>query len=162
MNRRTPGLPLAKAVRGFLLYKTAEALSPNTLRSYQDHLTLWLNYAGEVAVERIIPADLSAFLAWLRHEYQPRRITGNTAPLAPKTLRNYWVSLSAFFTWAARELRIPNPMPVVPAPKFPKPLVQPFTREETHAPARSAGVEQLLKAAQYCPQAHTTSRRRLV
>ena len=33
-----------------------------------------------VAVERITPADLSAFLAWLRHEYQPRRITGNTAP----------------------------------------------------------------------------------
>jgi hypothetical protein len=37
-----------------------------------------------------MPADLSASrsVAWLRHEYQPRRITGNTASLAPKTLRN--------------------------------------------------------------------------
>jgi hypothetical protein len=70
------------------------------------------------------------------------------------------VSLSAFFTWAARELRIPNPMPGVPAPRFAKALVQPFTREETHAPARSAGVEQLLKAAESCHEAQTTRRRR--
>ena len=100
-----------------------------------------------------MPADLSAFLAWLRYEYQPRRITGNTAPLAAKTLRNYWVSLSAFFTWAARALRIPNPMRGVPAPRFTKALVQPFTREE---------IEQLLKAAEYCHEAQTTRRRRFV
>lgn len=98
MNPRTPGLTLAKAIPGFPLYKTAEALSPNTLRSYQDHLKLWLKYAGEVAVERITPADLCAFLAWLRQEYQPHRVTGNTQPLAAKTIRNYWVSLSALFT----------------------------------------------------------------
>ena len=111
MNRRTPGLTLAKAIPGFLIYKTAEALSPNTLRSYQDHLKLWLKYTGEVTVERITSADLCGFLAWLRREYEPQRITGNTAPLAAKTLRNYWVSplgtpsgeaagqgVSAFFT----------------------------------------------------------------
>jgi len=114
---------------------------------------LWLNYAGEVAVERITPADLSAFLAWLRHEYQPRRITGNVAALAPKTLRNYWVSLSAFFTWAARELRIPNPMRGVPAPRFAQALVQLFTRDD---------IEQLPKAAEYCQEAQTTRRRRFV
>jgi hypothetical protein len=94
MNRCTPGLPLAKAIPGFLLYKTAEALSPNTLRSYQDHLKLWLKHTGDVAVERITPADVCASrsVAWLRHEYQPHRLTGNTAPLSAKTLRNYWVS----------------------------------------------------------------------
>jgi hypothetical protein len=83
---------LAQAIPGFILYKTAEALSPNTLRSYQDHLKLWLQYAGDVAVERVRSADLCAFLAWLHSEYQPQRITGKTAPLAAKTLRNYWVS----------------------------------------------------------------------
>ena len=152
MNRRTPVLPLANAVRGFLLYKTAEALSRHTLRSYQDHLKLWLNYAGEVAVEGITPADLSASrsVAWLRHEYHPRRITGNTAPLAAKTLRNYWVSLSAFFTWATHELGLPNPMRRVPAPRFAPVVVPPFTREE---------IEQLLKAAEYCHEAQTTRRR---
>jgi hypothetical protein len=91
MNRRTPGLPLAKAVRGFLLYKTAEALSPNTLRSYQDHLKLWLNYAGEVAVERIMPADLSASrsVAWLRHEYQPRRIRATPRHWRPRPCASF-------------------------------------------------------------------------
>ncbi len=89
MNRRTPGLTLAQAIPGFLLYKTAQALSPTTLRSYHDHLKLWLQYTGEVTVERITPQDVCAFLAWLRIEYQPRRLTGNTQPLAAKTLRNY-------------------------------------------------------------------------
>jgi integrase/recombinase XerD len=153
MNRRTPGLMLAQAIPGFLLYKTAEALSPNTLRSYHDHLKLWLKYTGEVAVERITSADVCAFLAWLRREYQPQRITGNTAPLTAKTLRNYWVSLSAFFTWAAGEFNIPNPMKAVPAPKFETALVEPFTREE---------IEQLLKAAEFCKEANTTRRRRFV
>jgi hypothetical protein len=60
MNPRTPGLPLAKAISGFLLYKTAEVLSPNTLRSYQDHLKLWLKYTGEVTVERITPPEGAA------------------------------------------------------------------------------------------------------
>jgi integrase/recombinase XerD len=162
MNRRTPGLMLAQAIPGFLLYKTAEALSPTTLCSYHDHLKLWLKYIGDVAVECITSADLCAFLVWLRQEYQPRRITGNTAPLAAKTVRNYWVSLSAFFTWAASEFDIPNPMKAVPTPRFEDAPVEPFTRGETHAPARSAGVEQLLKAAEFCNRANTTRRRRFV
>jgi integrase/recombinase XerD len=110
MNRRTPGLTLAQAIPGFLLYKTAEALSPNTLRSYQDHLKRWLNYTGDVAVERVTPADLCAFLVWLRTDYTPRRLNGHTTPLAAKTLRNYWVSLSAFFTWAGPPMSLASPI----------------------------------------------------
>ena len=96
MNPNTPGLSLAKAISGFLLYKTAKALSPNTLRCYQDPLKVWLKYAGDVAVDGITSANLCNFLIWLRREYQPRRVTGNTAPLSAKSLCNYWVSLSAF------------------------------------------------------------------
>jgi len=114
VNRRISGLPLAKAVRGFLLYKSAEAISPTTLRSYQDHLKLWSNYSGAAAVERILPADLSACLAWLGQEHQPRRITSNNSPLAPKSLRNYWVSLSAFFTWAVSPDFPASDIPVCP------------------------------------------------
>ena len=33
MNRRPPGLLLSKCITGFLQYKTAEGLSPNTLDS---------------------------------------------------------------------------------------------------------------------------------
>ena len=92
MNPNTPGLSLAQAIPGFLLYKTAKALSPNTLRCYQDHLKVWLKYTGEVAVERITSVELCNFLIWLRREYQPHRVTGNTEPLSAKSLRNYWVS----------------------------------------------------------------------
>ncbi len=90
-------------------------------------------------------------MAWLRSEYQPRRITGNTQPLAAKTLRNYWVSLSAFFTWASTEFQFDNPMKGVPAPKFADVPVEPFRREE---------IEKLLKAAEFCYEAQTTRRRR--
>lgn len=104
------GLSVAQAIPGFLLYKTAKALSPNTLRCYQDQLKVWLKYTGDVAVDRITSTDLCNFLIWLRQTYQPHRVTGNTAPLSAKSLRNYWVSLSAFFTWATLEMDFPNPM----------------------------------------------------
>jgi integrase/recombinase XerD len=41
-------LSLAKAIAGFLQYKAAEGLSPNTLQSYQRDLKLWLEYAGDI------------------------------------------------------------------------------------------------------------------
>src|SRR5262245_22584635 len=103
MNPNTPGLSVAQAIPGFILYKTAKALSPNTLRCYQEHLKVCLKYTGDVSVDRITSIDLCNFLVWLRRDYQPHRVTGNTAPLSAKSLRNYWVSLSAFFTWATLE-----------------------------------------------------------
>jgi len=75
MNRRSPGLQLSKALVGFLQYKAAEGLSPNTLRNYKDHLTRWLDYAGEdTEVSQVTSQDLRAYLAWLRSDYKPRRL----------------------------------------------------------------------------------------
>ncbi len=129
MNRRTSGLTLAQAIPGFLLYKTAEALSPTTLRSYHDHLSLWLTYTGDTALERISSRQLCGFLAWLRTDYMPHRLNGDSAPLATKTLRNYWVSLSAFFAWACIEFQFANPIQAVPAPRFEPAPVQAFPPE---------------------------------
>lgn len=50
MNRRSSGLQLPKALVGFLQYKAAEGLSPNTLCNYEDHLTVWLDYTGDIEV----------------------------------------------------------------------------------------------------------------
>ena len=51
MNRRPPSfLPLSKAAVGFLQYKTAEGLSPNTLKRYKQFLRLWLADKPEVGV----------------------------------------------------------------------------------------------------------------
>ena len=67
MNRRPTGsLSLAKAISGFLQYKAAEGLSPNTLQSYQRDLKHWQIYAEDVPVHNPIhsrlPVDLPAYL----------------------------------------------------------------------------------------------------
>lgn len=95
MERSTPGLNLVQAVSGFVQYKAAEALSPRTLESYQDHLDRWQEYIGDVDVSRVNTQQVRAFLAWLRAEYKPRRLTAGDEPLSPKTIRNFWVGSTA-------------------------------------------------------------------
>lgn len=151
MNRTSSGsMRLEKAIQGFIQSKQAEGCSDNTIVTYTQQLGVWREHAGDVDVNAVTSQDVRAFLAWLRQEYQPHRITGHTQPLSAKTIRNYWVSLSAFFTWASTEFHFDNPMTGVPAPKFADAPVEPFTREE---------IEQLLKAAEFCNRATTTRRR---
>ncbi len=60
MNRRPTGsLSLAKAITGFLQYKAAEGLSPNTLQSYQRDFKLRLECAGDILLHQITTASLS-------------------------------------------------------------------------------------------------------
>jgi integrase/recombinase XerD len=151
MNRRPSGLQFSKALVGFLQYKAAEGLSPNTLCNYEHHLGVWLEYAGDTDVGQVTAQNLRAFLAWLRTDYTPRRLTGGDQPLSPKTVRNFWATLSAFFRWACDEFGIPNPMKGVPAPRFEEAPVEPLSREQ---------VEALLKAAEYCREANTADRRK--
>ena len=149
MNRRPPGLKLVKAIYGFLQHKAAEALSPRTLEGYEHDLNTWLSQVGDVDIGSITTQDLRSYLAWLRTDYKPRRVSGSDHPLAAKTLRNRWVTLAAFFTWASTEIGIPNPMKAIPAPRFEEAPVEPFTREE---------IEALLKACEFCHEAKTTDR----
>ena len=153
MNRRPSGLKLDKAVTGFLQYKAAEGLSPRTLVGYEHDLKLWVKYAGDVDVSAVTTPEIRAYLAWLRAEYKPRRFGGGEQPLSPKTVRNVWVTLSAFFAWAAIEFNVPDPMQGVPPPQYKEPPVEPFTKEQ---------VEALLKVAEYCREANTTDRRRFI
>ena len=80
------------------------------------------------------------YFVWLRTGYQPRRITGDRRALSAKTIRNFYISLSAFFTWASQEFDLPSPLKSIPAPKFEEPPIEPFTKEE---------VEALLKACEF-------------
>lgn len=153
MNRRPPGFKLSKLIEGFLQYKAAEGLSPRTLVSYESHLKKWAEHLGDVELASVTTQDLRAYLAWLRTEYKPHRFSGNSQPLAPKTIHNVWITLSALFTWAVAELEVPNPMKAVPAPKFEEAPMDPFSKEE---------VEKLLKACEYCLEAQTTERRKFV
>src|SRR5690606_7544624 len=60
MNRSSPGtskskvaLSLAKAIDGFLKFKTAEGLSQRTITSYEFTLGHWLKYIGDREVSEI-------------------------------------------------------------------------------------------------------------
>jgi integrase/recombinase XerD len=78
---------VAKALPGFLQYKSAEALSPRTLESYKQQLELWQSYVGDKRVDKVTATDLRAFLVWLRDEYRPKRFSKRTTPLSGKTVR---------------------------------------------------------------------------
>jgi integrase/recombinase XerD len=123
------------------------------MTSYAQHTKLWLEFAGDVDLGAITAQDVRAYLAWLRTEYKPRRLNRSVEPLSPKTLRNFWITLSAFFTWAKNEFQLSSPMKAVPAPSFEEAPVESFTKEE---------VEALLKSCDFCAEANTEERRRFI
>jgi len=152
MNRRPPGLQLEETIFGFINYKSAEGLSPLTIRSYEADLKLWLEYQGNVPVTRVTTQNIRDYLLYMRHEYEPRRITGgNDRKLSGKTIRNIWITLSAFFHWASDEFDVENPMKGVAPPKYNDPPVEPFSKDQ---------VEALIKACEYSEEADTVLRRK--
>lgn len=65
MNRRPTGLAISKAIPGFIQYKTAEGLSPNTTNNYERQLYLWLEYQGDMDVSRVTTRDLRNYLQYV-------------------------------------------------------------------------------------------------
>jgi len=154
MNHTPSGsLLLSKAIPGFINYKTAEGLSPRTIDSYERLLIKWLEHLGDQKIGSISAPDIISYISWLRNEYTPRRYNGKTHPLSPKSLRNVWVTLSSFYSWAAQELGVTQIMKSVPAPRIKKTPIEPLTQDE---------VEALLKACDFCQEAQTDQRRKFV
>lgn len=153
MNRRPLFLNPSQAVPGFLQQKTAEGLSPTTLLSYKHWLAVWLSHTTDASLDRIKTQDLREYFAWLRMEYKPRRFSGIDRPLAPKSIRNAWITLCAFFTWACAEFKFDNPMQNIPPPKVVDAPIEPFTKEQ---------VECLLKNIEYCNIAKTERRKKFM
>ncbi len=143
----------SQAIFGFLQYKTAEGLSPNTLKNYEHALRLWSQWVDDKPVHQFTAEDLRSYFAWLRTEYKPQRFSGDDRPLAPKSLRNAYIGFCAFFTWASKEFTFTSPMKSVPAPKFEDPPIEPFKQDE---------VERLLKATEYMKEAATDRRKKFV
>lgn len=75
-------------------------------------------YAGNKDVSQLTDREINAYLVFMRTEYVPRRFGGDTRLLAPKTLRNIWITMASFFTWAKTEFGMENPMKTIPAPRF--------------------------------------------
>jgi len=140
-------LPLGKAITGFVNYKIAEGLSDRSVDSYKRILEHWAEYAGNKCVTQFTDHDINTYLVYMRTEYVPMRWSGDTQTLSPKTLRNIWITLCSFFRWAQTEFHVNNPMKQVPAPRFQKVEIEPFTREE---------VARMLKACTYSREADTS------
>jgi hypothetical protein len=60
MNRRSQGSAVSKTLVGFLQYKVAEGLSPNTLTNYERHLVVLSEYLENKRVDKITTQDLRA------------------------------------------------------------------------------------------------------
>ena len=134
-------MPIQQAIQGFIPYKSAEGLSNATMVGYQHDLNLWVEIQSDRGITEVTTQELRGYLNYMRTDYQPRRIYGdNERKLASKTIRNIWISLSAFFTWASEEFNILSPMKGVPAPKYTDAPVEVFKKEE---------IEALLKACEY-------------
>jgi len=76
MNRSSPGmskskvsLSLAKAIDGFLKFKTAEGLSQRTVDSYEWALRKWMEKIGDQPVGKITSADVLDYMTDQRAEY---------------------------------------------------------------------------------------------
>jgi integrase/recombinase XerD len=86
---------LSLAIEGFLLFR-AGAGSINTMRDYQNTLRKWLDHIGDVDTSELAADHVRRFLYHLRIEEE----------LSPKTVKNAWIGLSAFFTWLEGEMGI--------------------------------------------------------
>ena len=125
MNRKPPG---------FLQFKTAEGLSPNTIDSYCRILELWMERQPDVNITKVTAKDIRDYMNYMLLEYTLQWISGgNDRKLSSKSIRNIYVAFSVFFRWAKDGFQIPSPMENVPAPKFTSPEMIPFTKEEIEA-----------------------------
>lgn len=143
-------MKLSNAIQGFLIHKSAEGKSERTLRDYKHQLESLCTYLGDLDVDQIDTTALRAFLDYLRNEYQPKRMNGDSKPLSQKTLRNYWITLRSFVSWSMVELGTDDVLRPIKPPEFKLPEIEPLTRSEVQA---------ILQACKHTRKAETDQRR---
>ena len=128
-------MKLSEAIQGFLLAKEAEGLSRQTIIGYRSQLERVADYLDDPPLQAITTADLARFLAWLRTDYRPRRLTGDDAPVSGQTLRNAWTALKSFYRWSTFNVGTANVMAdgLIPRPKATNKERQPLTGDEVRA-----------------------------
>jgi integrase/recombinase XerD len=129
-------MKLSHAVNGFLLFKSAEGLSPRTLETYRQRLDYLVQFLDDPEFSSIAGHDLTRFIDHLRNEYVPKRWTGNTKPLTGRSLRNYWVAIRSLYTWASVELEVADVR--IPPPKTNCSHPDPYTHDEVQALFKAA------------------------
>lgn len=126
-------MKLSRAVQGFLLFKSGEGLSRKTIETYKIRLEQLVVWAGDPELDAITVHDLINFLGYLRHDYRPVRWNGDTKPLSSQSIRNTWITLRSFYTWAVAILGVDDALSGVPQPKSSSVERVPFTQAEVKA-----------------------------
>jgi hypothetical protein len=93
MNRRPPGLEIAKAIQAFVQFRQADEFSPRTIESYTRDLKMWLDFQGGHPTSKITPQDLQKYLTLMETEYEPRRLVGNNGVTYPLEIKRGFASL---------------------------------------------------------------------
>jgi len=134
---------ISRASKGFLFYKEADGASPNTLASYGRNLDRFARFCATLDVHQVAEVEPDH----IRRYLYDLRANGH---LAAKTVKNHWVTLSSFWTWATDTLNVPHIVRKVPCPKAPPPEIIPLTKDEIVA---------LLEATDHAKRYKTTRRR---
>lgn len=143
-------MKLDKAIEGFLIAKSADGYSQNTIEVYQWGLNYVSKYLHNPEVENISEKHLQSMMVWLQKDYKPNRSNGDNTPLSPASRENIWISIRSFFNWFEGVLDMPQrPDRNLSRPKYESKVIQPFTQDE---------ILSLLKTAEYTTQAKTNGR----
>lgn len=114
---------LSKAIEGYYLHAEAEGLSKHTLADYRRTFERFLKFAGDQYVDEISKEGIEAFSRSLNE--------GRAKPLSEKTRLNYYIGLSALWTWLVDEELVETQ--IVRALKWPRPeapAISPLSQDD--------------------------------
>lgn len=111
------------ALEGFWLAKR-RGYSSHTVTDYANTFARFARFVGDADVAGLSADDVRRFLDSMQTRYE----------LGNKTLCNYWTALSAFWTWAEVELKIPHVIRGrVERPSYQRKRIEPYRQEEVQA-----------------------------
>jgi integrase/recombinase XerD len=133
---------LSSAIQGYKVSKLGEGLSKSTMRGYETHYKQLIEFVGDIEISEVTQDHLQRFTLYLREDYVPHRLNGDTSSYKTITMRNVWCAIRSLFGWANEELGIERPDLALKMPKVSYPEIQPFSKED---------LDKIMKAAIYAP-----------
>ena len=100
-------IPLHRLIEGFLLSCRVENKSPKTLSFYKNNLEKFQWYLNKFGIETIDASTIRNFLGYVKDTENRWDSTNARANrmVSPTTVKSYYISLSALFTWGIEEDR---------------------------------------------------------
>lgn len=119
-------LLFSRAIDGFLMARSADGYSAQTVAQYRWALERLAERVGEKPVTEVDINDLRSFLVYLREDYSPK----HKDKLSDVSIFHAWKAIRAFYKWATPELEIPNVSMKITQPKHAYPEIIPFTESD--------------------------------